>query len=238
MKHIIALSGGKDSTAMALMLNEREPREYIYLCTPTGDELPEMQCHWDVLSRLLKSPILQIGPGFTFTELIYREEMIPNFRARFCTRILKIEPTEEFLSEIGEATLYVGLRADEPERVGGIYDAKQRFPLREWGVDIDNVLSYLSSRGVSIPVRTDCAMCFWQRIGEWWDLWYFYPDPFAKAEKIESDLGHTFRTPGKDTWATGLAGLRGEFEKGRTPRNARKQMNLFGDQQRCRVCTL
>ena len=39
MKHIIALSGGKDSTALALRLAEVEPREYEYVFTPTGDEL-------------------------------------------------------------------------------------------------------------------------------------------------------------------------------------------------------
>ena len=46
MKHVVALSGGKDSTALALRLAEIEPREYIYVCTPTGNEPPEMFAHW------------------------------------------------------------------------------------------------------------------------------------------------------------------------------------------------
>ncbi len=44
-RHIIALSGGKDSTAMALRLAKVEPRDYEYVITPTGDELPEMIEH-------------------------------------------------------------------------------------------------------------------------------------------------------------------------------------------------
>lgn len=36
--HVVALSGGKDSTALALRLAETEPRDYTYVCTPTGDE--------------------------------------------------------------------------------------------------------------------------------------------------------------------------------------------------------
>ena len=47
--HVVALSGGKDSTAMALRLAEIEPQDYVYLCTPTGDELPEMEQHWNGL---------------------------------------------------------------------------------------------------------------------------------------------------------------------------------------------
>ena len=42
-KHVVALSGGKDSTALALRLHELNPKvDYTYVCTPTGDELPEM----------------------------------------------------------------------------------------------------------------------------------------------------------------------------------------------------
>ena len=40
--HIIGLSGGKDSTCLALLLKEHEPRPYNYVCTPTGNELPDM----------------------------------------------------------------------------------------------------------------------------------------------------------------------------------------------------
>ena len=53
MKHVVALSGGKDSTAMALELNAREPRDYSYLITPTGNEPPEMVAHWSRLECLL-----------------------------------------------------------------------------------------------------------------------------------------------------------------------------------------
>jgi hypothetical protein len=57
MKHIVAISGGKDSTALALHLAEIEPRDYTYLITPTGDELPEMVEHWEKLEQLLGKPV-------------------------------------------------------------------------------------------------------------------------------------------------------------------------------------
>lgn len=40
--HVVGLSGGKDSTAMALRLRELNPdTPYTYIITPTGDECPK-----------------------------------------------------------------------------------------------------------------------------------------------------------------------------------------------------
>lgn len=237
-KHIVALSGGKDSTALALALKKFEPRNYIYICNPTGDELPDMKQHWRQIERLIEAPIHQVTSGMTFTELIYKENMIPSFRARFCTRILKIEPTQEFIKQFDNAVLYVGLRADEESRKGVDYGVPCRYPLREWGWTVHDVWSFLDKNNITIPARTDCAMCFYQKIGEWWDLWHHYPAIFAHAEKIETDLGHTFRTPGKDSWPTALKDMRKVFETGRTPRNARSNLSLFGNNGKCRACSL
>ena len=69
--HIVALSGGKDSTAMALRLAEVEPRNYIYICTPTGDELPDMDRHWKNLECFLGQPLIRLhGEWADMFELI------------------------------------------------------------------------------------------------------------------------------------------------------------------------
>src|SRR5881628_3854427 len=140
--HIVAVSGGKDSTALAVLLNEREPRPYVYVCTPTGDELPEMFAHWRALAERLGSPILPITHSTNLNGVIAKERTLPNNRRRFCTRILKIEPYRRFLKKmtsIGPVVSYVGLRADEEGRAGGAYSTipgvTMRFPLREWGMD-------------------------------------------------------------------------------------------------------
>ncbi|MCQ6473585.1 hypothetical protein NPN13_25225, partial [Vibrio parahaemolyticus] len=72
---------------------------------------------------------------------------------------------------------YVGLRADEEEREGTRpggdsapvgTQVEQDFPFRRWGWELADVLAYLSARGVSVPARTDCARCPYQRLGEWY----------------------------------------------------------------------
>lgn len=246
MAHIVALSGGKDSTAMALLLAETKPDiPFNYICTPTGDELPEMFDHWNNLSGLLGKRILPIGRN-TFKGICEQEKALPNHHMRFCTRRLKIEPFIAFVTNVAPAVSYVGLRADEEGRQGINHggslkvagtSVEQCYPLRDAGWGISDVYAYLEQRGVIVPERTDCARCFYQTLGEWWRLWKIHPGIYADAEEQEKEYGHTFRSPSRDTWPAALSELREEFERGNIPRGEPGQMDLFR-QATCRVCTL
>jgi len=241
--HIVAVSGGKDSTAMALALRDLHPDiDFTYVCTPTGDELPEMFAHWRELGERLGKRILPIMHTTGLNGVIQAERMLPNFRARFCTRILKIEPYREWLAAHTPCVSYVGLRADEAGRAGGAYSdidgVEMRFPLREWGWGLRHVQGYLELAGITIPRRTDCARCYHQRIGEWWDLWNDYPEIWREAEAQEAGLKATFRTPGRDSWPTGLRDLRQAFEAGRVPKAVAQRDDPTRQAGACRVCTI
>lgn len=230
--HVVGLSGGKDSTALALRLAEVEPRDYTYLITPTGDELPDMLAHWENLERLLGKPLTRVTNG-TLAGWITEFNALPNHRQRWCTRLLKIEPTLAFLAKHAPAINYVGLRADEPEREGIYGSATSRFPLREWGWGLAEVREYLCRRGVTIPERTDCARCYGQRLIEWKRLLQLHPDIYASAEADEARTGRTFRSTQRDTWPAPLVELRQAFASGRKVRGE-DQDNATS----CRVCRL
>jgi len=244
--HVVALSGGHDSTALAFLLREQFPETpFVYVCTPTGDELPEMFEHWRNLGDRLGRRLVPIMAG-TLKGVIRREKMLPNFRVRFCTRVLKIEPYRKFLieqSKIGPIVSYVGLRADEEGRAGGAYSdiegVNMRFPLREMGMGENEVQATLRRFNVTCPNRTDCGMCYHQRLGEWFEYWRDHRAAALEAVALEQEMGGTFRTPGRDTWPTPLEDLFAEFSAGRTPkaslnRMARERMEAGG----CRACSL
>lgn len=244
MKHIVALSGGKDSTAMALWLTENEPRDYEFICTPTGDELPEMIEHWRKLGELLGKPLRPLTSGMSLVGLNKRMNALPNFRMRYCTRVLKIEPYISYMLKNAPAVSYVGLRADEEERNGVDYGKAggevfgtidgitQDFPLRRLGWGINDVIGYLDYRGVVIPKRSDCARCFFQRLIEWYELWRDNLAIYLDAEREEEERGHTYRSPGRDSQPASLKELRLKFEGGYIPKDTHIRTQM------CRACSL
>lgn len=242
--HVVGLSFGKDSVCMAMALREFEPRPYTYVCTPTGDELPEMVEHMNRVEGILGCKVHRLTNG-TLASQIEANRMLPNSLARWCTRLLKLKPFGAFLETVAPAVAYVGLRADEDEREGtrpgGDSAAigtkvRQDFPFQRWGWGIEDVWAYLANRGVSIPERTDCARCPYQRLGEWYNLWLYHPDIYADAEGDEIRWGHTFRSASRDTWPASLTELRKLFESGKIPEVSLRMMeNRKG---MCRTCSM
>lgn len=222
---------------MALRLAEVEPRPYVYICTPTGNEPDAMFAHWRRLGELLGAPLTPVVGG-TLVGMIREQHALPNVWMRWCTRRLKIAPFAAWLVEHSPAVCYVGIRADEPERAAGDYSdapgVTMRCPLREWGWTARDVWAYLDAKGVAIPTRTDCNLCFFQRIGEWYALWRDHPAAWLEGERLEAETGHTFRSPGRDSWPAAMKDLRLLFERGDAPKGANER-DLFAD-LKCRVC--
>lgn len=246
-RQIVALSGGKDSTALALALNEYEPGRYEYVCTPTGNELPEMEEHWKRLEDMLGAELTRLGDR-TLMGLIVEQGAIPNHAARWCTRMLKLETYYRWLDKQGPAISYVGLRADEEGRPGMTFpdtgDVRMEFPMQRWGWTLHDVLTFLRDKGVEVPERTDCALCFWQKIGEWYVLWRDFPEEYEKGVMLEDLVSarrgkqYTFRSPQRDSWPASLRELRAEFEAGKVPERSLRMMDKRRMSGACRVCTL
>lgn len=236
MNHIGAISGGKDSVAMAVLLTELQPDiKFTWVCTPTGNEPPEWFAHMRKLRDII-GPITPIMYPGGLAALIGQRNALPNWRQRWCTRVLKIEPFAAYLMQHAPAKFYVGLRADEEAREGGDYqnvpNVEMIFPLRDAQMGIAEVLQFLINRDITIPKRTDCMVCFFQRLIEWWELWSNNLAAYLEGEAWELKTGYTFRSPGRDTQPTSLRDLRIKFETGYIPRDTRDTLNKM----QCRVC--
>lgn len=238
MRHIVALSGGWDSTALALRLMEVEPKNYEYICTPTGIELPEMEAHFRKLEQMLNSPIKKITAGHSFAGLVVLQKALPNWRMRWCTRLLKIKPFEDYILANTPCTVYVGLRADEVENRDGVaweaYDGVLRdYPFVRWGWGVQKVVEYVRCHDAVPPERTDCDCCFFQTLWEWFMFWLKYPERWMQREALEEFTGHTLRSPQRDSWPASMKELRLRFEAGDIPR---KRQTMKDRKTMCATC--
>lgn len=241
MQTIVGFSGGNDSTAMVLRMAELG-EDFSCLFTPVRNEPPELFEHVRLVAEMIQRHIVE-PPNVSLMGLIIQNRSLPNFRARWCTRQGKIEPTIAYLMGLPEKPVYcVGFRADEETREGlyGEY-ATYRYPLQEWGWNLHHVLDYLDQRGVHPPTRTNCMLCYDQRLSEWWELWRDKPDEYDKGVVLEAmHAPHTFRSPSRDTQPAGLKALREKFETGFIPRGSDYQPSLLDEEKygRCRICRL
>src|SRR5437868_1714581 len=111
-RHILALSGGKDSTALAIYMRDRVPQmEYVFC--DTQKELPETYDYLALVEAYLGKPIVRLSDerGFDHWLDVYGG-YLPSSRMRWCTRKLKIEPFERYIGD-APVLMYVGIRADE-----------------------------------------------------------------------------------------------------------------------------
>ena len=199
-KHVLGLSGGRDSAALAVFMRENYPDlEIGYFFTDTGKELPEVYEFLGRLEGFLGKEIVRLNPDRDF-DFWLREynNFLPSPRTRWCTRQLKIKPFEKWIAPMlkagGRVTSYVAIRADEDHRMGykpTQLGASVKLPFVEHGIDKRGVIRILEDAGLGLPAyyrwrsRSGCTFCFYQQKIEWVRLKREHPDAFEAAKRYE-----------------------------------------------------
>lgn len=146
VRHVLGISGGKDSAALAIYMKELYPQMDIefYTCD-TGKELEEtyqlirnLESKLGVNINKLYAKEGDKGNPFDFYHNLYGG-YLPSSNARWCTQKLKIEPFENYIGSTPVIS-YVGIRGDE-EREGYISTkphVQSIFPFREniWSEEV------------------------------------------------------------------------------------------------------
>jgi 3'-phosphoadenosine 5'-phosphosulfate sulfotransferase (PAPS reductase)/FAD synthetase len=202
-RHILCMSGGKDSTALALYMRDRVP-EMEYVFCDTDKELRETYEYLNRVEAFLGKKIVRLNAKAGFDHwLDVFGGYLPSPNIRWCTKLLKLKPFEEYVGD-QPVVSYVGLRADE-DRVGYIStksNIRAVFPFKEDGIDYAGVMKILEESGIGLPpylkwgrTHSGCYFCFFQRAIEWVRLLETHPDQFEEAmryEKISDEPGKTF----------------------------------------------
>jgi hypothetical protein len=161
MQHVIPVSG-KDSLMTALVCSAHWPEhDYRYVFNDVRAELPETYAWLNKVETAMGWEIERVGESLP--QMIQGGGILPSHRMRFCTDKCKIRPLKRLL-KAGDATVYYGLRADEPDRQGYQEDRTSgpvilpRYPLRELGIGLALVYQTLEVKDLLPPTF------FWQRL--------------------------------------------------------------------------
>jgi len=211
VRHILNLSGGKDSTALAVFMRKNyADLQLEYVFCDTGKELDETYAYLNRIEASLGIKIIRLNSEASFDHWwkVFGG-YLPSPQMRWCTKLLKLKPFEAYVGD-DPVVSYVGLRADE-DRVGYIStkeNIRAVFPFKEHGVDYAGVRTILEESGLGFPPYTawgrthsGCYFCFFQQPIEWVRLLETHPDQFDRAqayEKTSGDPGKTF------TWCQGM----------------------------------
>jgi len=210
---VITLSGGKDSTALLVLMIEKGMPLDCVINADTGMEFPEMCEHLAKLDEYLfrergiHITTLRHPKGFEYlmfdqpkvkARTLEKRERLglppygngwPGIKVRWCTGQLKthlIEREVRRLKREKDAVHYVGIAADEAWRC-----KEETYPLVDWGVTEAQALQICYDRGFDfgglyqIYRRASCWCCPMQRISELRNLRHYHPQLWKRLRELD-----------------------------------------------------
>jgi 3'-phosphoadenosine 5'-phosphosulfate sulfotransferase (PAPS reductase)/FAD synthetase len=213
--NIVSFSGGKDSTAMLLMMLEKEIPVDRIICVDTTKEFPQMYEHIKKVQAMiepLKIEVVKIDFDYFFADKeIMRGANKGKFgygwtgaRGRWCTR-LKVAAINKIIKKIPNApntVEFVGIAYDEVKRAEKKYikEKNVRLPLVEWQITERQALDYCYSKGLDWGGlyekfhRVSCWCCPLSRIGSLRTLYNDFPELWKELEEMDKKSWRNFKS--------------------------------------------
>lgn len=210
IKHVVSFSGGKDSTAMLLMMIERGMQIDDIVFCDTGLEFPQMYDHIRAVEKYIGRKITVVKSDKSY-EYFLAEHVLtkgkrkgtkgygyPSIHVRWCTSYLKTSVIKKYLKRYEkndfEAKQYLGIAADEKKRC-----KEHVYPLVEWGITEAQALEYCYSKGFNWGglydnfKRVSCYCCPLKPLKELKVLWTKYPELWQKMKELDKRTHSSFR---------------------------------------------
>lgn len=215
MKYILSCSGGKDSTFLLLeLLRRREPLDECVFFD-TGWEFPQMYQHIDRLKNLCEEngiAFTTIHPERSFDFLMFDKPVKEKSGGTHCgyswcgargVRWGTTEKTKALDKHNQGATVYIGIAADEPDRLEKERAPGKVFPLAEWGITEAYCLAGCYAAGYDWGGlyekldRVSCACCAAKNLKELRNIYFDMPEVWSDLRERQQKTARPFKGPGK-----------------------------------------
>jgi len=213
-KHIVMFSGGKDSTAMLLLMIEKGMQIDEICFADTGMEFPEMYEHIEKVENYIKRNIVKIHIDKTWMYWFSEHEKkqgknkgdkgygwCGKTHCRWGTA-LKKQAINKYLKQLkidNDIVEYHGVASDEWSRTQKNKGREICYPLVEFGFTEKQALNYCYSKGFTWSglyenlARVSCYCCDQKRIGELKWVYNERPELWKKLLDMQSKTKYKFR---------------------------------------------
>jgi 3'-phosphoadenosine 5'-phosphosulfate sulfotransferase (PAPS reductase)/FAD synthetase len=178
--------------AMYLLLLEQSV-EFEAVFVDHGTDWPETYEYLDEFVK--KYPVTVLKPnvqGFdSLYNLCWEKEMVPSFMSRWCTDKFKIRTLRKYCLPdpvSNHSFQFIGIDFGESHRAkmrSFNKNIENRFPLIENEITRQGCVDLIKRHGLSVPMKSGCWICPFQRPYQWKELRVLHPDLFCKAQKLE-----------------------------------------------------
>jgi len=211
-KQFISFSGGVESSTMCILFGNKADAIFA----DTGFEHKQIYDRVELVEKWVQNfhrPDFKIHKvknekNGTLQEYIKQSHYYPSFKSRYCTRMFKIEPIDNFLKQFEKsgANIMIGLNADEIDKRTGTHGllpfVKYSYPLAENGLNRSACIAILNKAGLNpkFPVymkRGGCIGCYYKSDKEFRAMAALNPDEFKIVQDLEEELNKYFSVRGK-----------------------------------------
>jgi len=207
-EHIVSFSGGKDSTAMLLMMIEKKMQIDKIIYVDTTKDFPGMYQHIEKVEKYIGMEITKVSFDFDywFSERVKTKGKDKGgvgygwmgSMSRWCTS-LKVKSIEKLKTK--GCIEYIGIAFDEKKRLEKKYlkIGNKILPLVDWGITEKMALEYCYSKGFDwgglykIFNRVSCWCCPLARIRELKKLYSNFPELWKELKIMDSKSVKHFR---------------------------------------------
>jgi PP-loop superfamily ATP-utilizing enzyme len=212
MKQFISFSGGVESSTMCVLFGDKANAIFA----DTGFEHQQIYDRIELVEKWVQNfhrPDFKIHKVKnekygTLPEYIKNSHFYPNFKTRYCTRMFKIEPIDNYLKQFENegAEIMIGLNADEVGQRTGAHGlipfVKYSYPLVDNGLNRSACIAILKKVGLypEFPPymkRGGCIGCYYKSDKEYLAMAAINPEEFKKVQDIEEELNEYFTTRNK-----------------------------------------
>lgn len=218
---VVSVSGGKDSTATCLLLQEAGiPFRAVHMSTKWEAKETD-QYLADYLPTAIGVEIEYIGRPGGMPQLIRDKGAFPSRVSRFCTEELKVRPFQRWLEELGESAVnVVGIRRLEStrRRESPIWEWSEALdcevwrPIAEWSYD--DVIAIHNAHGVRPNplylrhrTRVGCNPCIFARKAEIRQIADDDPGAIRQVRELEDEIGAQADAREQARYDRGIAAL-------------------------------